>query len=214
MSKRSLSSAFSSPTKAARSNSSSSDVNHRNFAQFGRPGTASFPIAEPLHTGAVSAISPGRKLVGSRPIAFANSEANGGYSIRSQSSQSTSTDSDLLVAEKIINDPIHTAIKLDKLSCRIVDTPQYQRLRHLKQLGTCSFVFPSAGHTRFEHSLGVAHLAERVCRTLQGYQPELGITDVDILSVKIAGLCHDLGHGPFSHVVSINASIYHLTSAI
>jgi len=106
----------------------------------------------------------------------------------------------LLNVSKIYNDPIHTAIMMDKLSQQIIDTPEYQRLASLKQLGTCSYVFRGATHSRFEHSLGVAHLAERVVRKLQDNQPELKITEVDILCVKIAGLCHDLGHGPFSHV--------------
>ena len=59
--------------------------------------------------------------------------------------------------------------------------------------GTCDFVFPGATHTRFEHSLGVAHLAETLVKTLQSNQPELDITASDVLSVKIAALCHDLG---------------------
>lgn len=105
-----------------------------------------------------------------------------------------------LTTQKLINDPIHTNVRLDRLCCHIIDTPQFQRLRNLKQLGTCVYVFPSATHSRFEHSLGVAHLSQRVCTTLYDHQQELGITEADILSVKIAGLCHDLGHGPFSHV--------------
>ena len=106
----------------------------------------------------------------------------------------------LLDIRKIYNDPIHQTILMDGLSQCIIDTCEYQRLAQLKQLGTCCYVFRGATHTRFEHSLGVAHLAERVVRKLQDNQPHLDITDVDILCVKIAGLCHDLGHGPFSHV--------------
>jgi HD superfamily phosphohydrolase len=68
------------------------------------------------------------------------------------------------------------------------------------QLGTCSYVYYGATHTRFEHSIGVSHFAGKVARNLQQAQPHLNITEEDILCVKVAGLCHDLGHGPFSHV--------------
>jgi deoxynucleoside triphosphate triphosphohydrolase SAMHD1 len=102
--------------------------------------------------------------------------------------------------KKIFNDPIHHSIQLDDLTVKIMDTPQFQRLGKLKQLGTCSYVFRGATHTRFEHSIGVSYLAEKFAKHLQDSQPELGITKSDILCVNIAGLCHDLGHGPFSHV--------------
>jgi deoxynucleoside triphosphate triphosphohydrolase SAMHD1 len=101
---------------------------------------------------------------------------------------------------KIFVDIIHKHINLEPICLKIIDTFQYQRLHKLKQLGTCDFVFRGATHTRLEHSLGVAYLAERLARSLKINQPHLDITDSDILCVKIAGLCHDLGHGPFSHV--------------
>ena len=98
------------------------------------------------------------------------------------------------------NDPIYETIEMEGLCKRIIDTPQFQRLEHLKQLGVCNYVFRNASHSRFIHSLGVAHLAEKLILEIQKNQSYLDITESDILCVKVAGLCHDLGHGPFSHV--------------
>lgn len=100
----------------------------------------------------------------------------------------------------MFNDAIHGHIRLHPLCVLVIDTPQFQRLRYLSQLGGTYYVFPSASHKRFEHSLGVAYLAEQLVTTLRQNQPELGITDVDVVCVSLAGLCHDLGHGPFSHL--------------
>uniref|UniRef100_A0A3B4BYD9 HD domain-containing protein n=1 Tax=Pygocentrus nattereri TaxID=42514 RepID=A0A3B4BYD9_PYGNA len=101
---------------------------------------------------------------------------------------------------KVFNDPIHGHIELHPLLVRIVDTPQFQRLRHIKQLGGTYLVFPGASHNRFEHSVGVGYLAGSLVQALNERQPELLISKQDILCVQIAGLCHDLGHGPFSHM--------------
>ncbi|KAG1955778.1 HD domain-containing metal-dependent phosphohydrolase family protein [Pimephales promelas] len=101
---------------------------------------------------------------------------------------------------KIFNDPIHGHIALHPLLVKITDTPQFQRLRHIKQLGGTYLVYPGASHNRFEHSLGVAYLSGCLVKILHENQPELKITKQDFLCVQIAGLCHDLGHGPLSHV--------------
>ncbi|CAC5371036.1 SAMHD1 [Mytilus coruscus] len=101
---------------------------------------------------------------------------------------------------QIFNDPIHGHIEVHPLCVKIIDTPQFQRLRDLKQIGGCYFVYPGASNNRFEHCLGVCHLAGQLARILQKRQPELDISDKDILCVEIAGLCHDIGHGPFSHL--------------
>ncbi|XP_073679235.1 deoxynucleoside triphosphate triphosphohydrolase SAMHD1 isoform X1 [Garra rufa] len=101
---------------------------------------------------------------------------------------------------KVFNDPIHGHIELHPLLLRFIDTPQFQRLRHIKQLGGTYLVFPGASHNRFEHSIGVGYLAGCLVQALNERQPELLITKQDVLCVQIAGLCHDLGHGPFSHM--------------
>lgn len=90
-------------------------------------------------------------------------------------------------------------VKLSATAVAISDTPIFQRLRYLKQLGMAEFVFPGATHTRFFHSLGVAHRAKEFAQRLKSRQPELELSDADLLVLEIAGLCHDLGHGPFSH---------------
>lgn len=102
--------------------------------------------------------------------------------------------------ECTFNDPIHGNITMNGLCLRIIDTKEFQRLRNLKQLGTCDYVYPGATHTRFSHSIGVSYYAHKLVTTIKTNQPYLNITESDILCVKVAGLCHDLGHGPFSHV--------------
>ena len=101
---------------------------------------------------------------------------------------------------KLINDPIHGHIHLEADLLRLIDSPHFQRLRDLKQLGSAYLVFPGAAHNRFEHSIGVCHLAATLLQHLSSSQPELRISAKEAFLVKLAGLCHDLGHGPFSHV--------------
>jgi len=100
---------------------------------------------------------------------------------------------------KIIKDPIHGFIDLHPLAVKVMDTPEFQRLRDLGQLGGVYYVFAGGGGRRFEHSLGVAHLARNFVDQLR-MQNSLPITDADILCVHLAGLVHDLGHGPLSHL--------------
>ena len=90
-------------------------------------------------------------------------------------------------------------VRLSAVAASVVDTPYFQRLRYLNQLGVAHHVYPSATHTRFAHSLGVAHRARELLVTIADRQPELQITARELLVIELAGLCHDIGHGPFSH---------------
>ncbi|KAG4208555.1 hypothetical protein ERO13_A03G140101v2 [Gossypium hirsutum] len=102
---------------------------------------------------------------------------------------------------KHIHDNVHGNIYLDPFFLQFVDTEQFQRLRELKQLGLTHMVYPGAVHSRFEHSLGVYWLAGEAVHTVQGHQgSEINIERNDIRTVKLAGLLHDVGHGPFSHL--------------
>jgi uncharacterized protein len=84
-------------------------------------------------------------------------------------------------------------IELDEKEWAAVNTPVFQRLRGIRQLAMTHLVYPSATHTRFEHSIGVCHVAGRLAK-------QLGIEGQDFEKVRHAALLHDIGHGPFSHV--------------
>ena len=135
------------------------------------------------------------------PSVPASTSVSASASLAGTQQSTTTTGGDLATLNTTsYNDPIHQHIVLDDLTTRLIDTPQFQRLHSLRQLGTCDYVYRGATHTRFEHSVGVAYLAEKVINKIRRAQPDLAITDVDVMCVKMAGLCHDLGHGPFSHV--------------
>ena len=93
-----------------------------------------------------------------------------------------------------IKDSVHDHIEVEGAAEALLDTPAMQRLRHIKQLGTVQLVYPSANHTRFEHSLGVYYLASRAL-------DHLGIEGRSAERVRAAALLHDVGHGPYSHNV-------------
>ena len=96
-----------------------------------------------------------------------------------------------------IIDPIHDFIRVYNSELKIIDNPIFQRLRRIKQLSGAHLTYPGAQHTRFEHSLGVMHIAGRASQTLQ----EKGVLKADdIDSIRLAALLHDIGHGPFSHL--------------
>lgn len=101
---------------------------------------------------------------------------------------------------KIISDPVFGFIKIPKgLLYDIVKHPLMQRLNRINQLGLASVVYPGARHTRFQHSLGTFHLMSEAVSTLQ--QKGVFIFDSEAEAVEAAILMHDIGHGPFSHVL-------------
>lgn len=125
---------------------------------------------------------------------------------------------------KKIHDCIHGFIYLSTFATIVIDTKYFQRLRDLSQLGTCKYVYPNANHTRFEHSIGTYHIASKLLEKislqtnqdideymssieeLKEYYKKMYDNKIHPLDpyvcelIKIAALCHDLGHGPFSHV--------------
>jgi hypothetical protein len=103
---------------------------------------------------------------------------------------------------KVIRDPIHGYIELDPLTLSIIDSPQMQRLRRLSQLGLSNLVYPGANHSRFEHSLGVMHLATMLTGKIDS------VTDEEKEELRVAALLHDVGHGPYSHVTENLTKLY------
>ena len=102
--------------------------------------------------------------------------------------------------DRVVRDNVHRDIVLTDDMSRLVDTRTFQRLRDIKQLATCHYVFPTATHTRFVHSLGVQHLAGVLLEHLETVNPGR-ISPEDALLVRYAALLHDIGHPPFSHAL-------------
>ncbi|MFN4133589.1 MAG: HD domain-containing protein [Candidatus Hadarchaeales archaeon] len=96
--------------------------------------------------------------------------------------------------EKTIHDPVHGSMKMGGIILALTDTAEVQRLRGIKQLGLANIAFPGANHSRFEHALGTAHLAESVGKAL-------GLKASEREMVMVAALLHDIGHAPFSHTL-------------
>ena len=95
---------------------------------------------------------------------------------------------------KSIKDPVHGYIQVDSELLPLLDSPEVQRLRYIRQLGFSFLVYPGAHHTRFEHSLGTMHLAKVLSK-------QLDLTSDDQRLVTVSALLHDAGHGPYSHAI-------------
>lgn len=123
---------------------------------------------------------------------------------------------------KVFRDPIYGLISFDKERekplLKLIDTPEFQRLKRIRQLGFCHYTYPSAVHCRFSHSIGVSHMTGLILNKLN-FQDQVVFSDEEgehtltkndfILVMKIAALLHDIGHGPFSHVFEKVSNIKH-----
>jgi HD superfamily phosphohydrolase len=101
----------------------------------------------------------------------------------------------------VIRDPLWDTIRVDPIATRIVNSPVFQRLRYIRQLGHAHLVYPGATHTRFDHALGVYNLAQRALASLRERSGLAGIEPADCAIVPLAALLHDVGHYPFSHAL-------------
>src|SRR5881296_4337763 len=99
---------------------------------------------------------------------------------------------------KLIRDAVHGDIEMSSLEVELMDTPEFQRLRGIKQLGTAYLVFPSAVHTRFEHSLGTSWMAHRI---LQAVRRTEAISQDEERLIRVSALLHDVTHIPFGHTL-------------
>jgi uncharacterized protein len=102
---------------------------------------------------------------------------------------------------EVIRDPLWSTIRLDPVAASVIDAPAFQRLRRVRQLGLAYLVYPGAHHTRFDHALGVYHLARMAIGILDERGELDRIDPVDRRLVPYAALLHDIGHLPFSHAL-------------
>jgi HD superfamily phosphohydrolase len=116
------------------------------------------------------------------------------------------------LSQRIYRDPVHNIIPLrddsaeGRLMIRLIDAPEFQRLRRIKQLGLGLYTYQGAEHSRFTHSLGALHLMTRV---LDQLSDRYSISDQDYAAARAAALLHDVGHGPFSHAMESVLGVHH-----
>ena len=116
------------------------------------------------------------------------------------------------MTERIYRDSVHNIIRVNtdsdegRLIVSLIDTPEFQRLRRIRQLGLAYFAYQAAEHSRFTHSLGAFHLAARIIAKLR---LDYEIAPEEQIAVRVAALLHDIGHGPFSHVIESILGFHH-----
>jgi len=102
---------------------------------------------------------------------------------------------------EVVRDPLWSTVRVDPTALRVIDTPQFQRLRYIRQLGLAYLVYPGATHTRFDHALGVYHLARWALGLLHERGELEAVDPAECRLVPYAALLHDIGHYPFSHAL-------------
>ena len=113
------------------------------------------------------------------------------------------------MSQFVVNDPVYGFVSVPRgLLCELINHPAFQRLSRIKQLGMSALVYPGATHTRWAHSLGAYHLMREAFRALK--EKGVFVFDVEEEGAEIAILLHDIGHGPFSHVLE-HTLIEHLS---
>ncbi len=111
--------------------------------------------------------------------------------------------------DEIIRDPLWNNIRVDPVALRLVDSPAFQRLRYVRQLGLAYLVYPGASHSRFEHALGTYHLARRTLTLFGDHDGASALDPHQCRLVRYAALLHDIGHYPFSHALEEIGAVHH-----
>lgn len=110
---------------------------------------------------------------------------------------------------EIIRDFLWDNIRLEPAALAAIDTPAFQRLRYIRQLGHAFLVYPGATHSRFEHALGAYHLTRRALAALEERGHLKDIPPDDVVAVRLAALLHDIGHYPYSHALEEAGFLHH-----
>ncbi|CAN5918229.1 HD domain-containing protein [soil metagenome] len=111
--------------------------------------------------------------------------------------------------DEIFRDPLWNNIRVDPVALRLIDTPAFQRLRYVRQLGLAYLVYPGASHSRFEHALGAYHLARRTLSQFAERELTTTVGADECRIARYAALLHDIGHYPFSHALEEIGALHH-----
>ena len=118
----------------------------------------------------------------------------------------------LLKEDKVIKDSVHKDVWLTKTEVEIIDSEDFQRLRYIRQLGTAFLLYPGAQHTRFDHSLGTLHVAQKIIDAINKSAERGGdcenLSPQDIFTIRIVALLHDLAHLPYGHILEDEGELF------